>query len=359
VTEAAARALHELDPQTTPAVAASVVVPVYNARRTIELCVDGLLRQTRLPNAIYVVDNGSTDGTYEWLLERAGREPRLQVLRELTRGQSHARNTALRAIGDGIVVFTDADCVPEPQWLADLAGAYADPSTAAVAGPVVGYQPRTLVERYLAIIGFSLQDRPAVVRRCVPFAAFPTANLSARVEVLRRIGEFDGKMSPSGEDFDLCYRILRAGGIIHYTPGARVAHIHRSTLGAMLRRTFEYGGARPKLFRKHFRGIAHVVIGGRIVGIRAPVTLCVNLTSPEKVSLALIALSFLSPWFLAALGLYWVRLGRRLDRAARRQGIVVRTGGEQALLVGLHLLEFCASTAGSVVGSLRHRVFCA
>lgn len=40
-----------------------VVVPVFNARRTIALCVDASLRQTRPPDSIYLVDNGSTDGS--------------------------------------------------------------------------------------------------------------------------------------------------------------------------------------------------------------------------------------------------------------------------------------------------------
>lgn len=334
----------------------SVVVPAHNAKRTIGLCVDALLRQTRLPNAIYIADNGSTDGTYEWLLERATQEPRLHVLREMTPGAPAARNAALRVIEEGLVAFTDADCVPEPQWLANLAAVYADPAVTAAAGSIVGYQPCTLVDRYLSIIGFSLSERPSVVRRCAPFVGFPTANLSARIDVLRRIGEFDGRMWPA-EDYDLCWRMLRAGDVIIYAPEARVGHIHRATLGAMLKRMFEYGAARPKLIRKHFPGIAYAAIGRRNVEMRAPVTVCINLTSPEKVSLILIGLSVVSPWFLGLLAVYWTRLALRLNQAARGQGFNVRPGG-LILLTALHLLEFCASGAGSAIASLRYGVLC-
>ncbi len=336
---------------------ASVVVPAYNARRTIGFCVDALLRQTRLPDAIYVVDNSSTDGTYEWLLERATVEPRLHVLREAKRGQSAARNAALRVVEGGIVAFTDADCVPEPEWLASLAAEHARWNVAAVAGSIVGYRPRTLVERYLSITGFPLPSKTSVVHRYEPALAFYTGNLSIRIEVLRRLGGFNESM-PVSEDSDLCWRVLNGGERIVYAPHVRVAHFHYSTLRTMLRRLFEYGASQPVLVHKYFRGIAYLRIAHHAVKARAPVTLCINLTSPEKVSLALIALCVISPWLLGLLGLYWVRLALLLKGMARRRGIPVRSAAELVILTGLHLLEFCATHAGSLVASPRYRVLC-
>lgn len=336
---------------------ASVVVPAYNAGRTIGLCLDALLRQTCLPDAIYVVDNGSTDGTYEWLLERATLEPRLRVLREVKRGQSAARNAALRVVEDGIVAFTDADCVPEPQWLAGLASEHARWNVAAVAGSIVGYQPRTLVERYLSITGFPLPSETSVVHRYEPSLAFYTANLSVRTDALRRLGGFDESMSVS-EDSDLCWRVLDRGESIVYAPHVRVGHVHRSTLRTMLRRLFEYGASQPVLMRRYFRGTVYVRIAEYALKAKAPVTLCVNLTSPEKISLGLIALSTISPWSLVLLGLYWVRLALLIKRVAQRRGIPVRSAAELIILMGLHLLDFCATNAGSLIASPRYRVFC-
>ncbi len=321
------------------------------------MCVDALLRQTRLPDAIYAVDNGSTDGTYDWLLERAKQEPRLRVLREIKPGPAAARNAALGIVEEGIVAFTDADCVPEPPWLASLLAAYTGPDVTAVAGSIAGYQPRTLVERYLSIAAFPLPHEACVVHEGAPFLGFSTANLSMRTEALRQVGGFDEDLPPA-EDYDLCWRIVRAGGSIIYMPQARVQHIHRSTLRAMLRRMFQYGAAHPGFVRKHFRGSVRVMAGRHILKFRGPVTLRVDLTSPEKVSFALIGLSALSPWFLGLLGLYWVRLALRLKRAAHQRGMNVRPGPELVLLTGLHLLEFCAARAGSLVVSPRYRVLC-
>lgn len=339
---------------TGAAARASVVVPAYNVRRTIDLCLDALVGQTKPPDAIYVVDNGSTDGTYERLIERAAREPRLHVLRETKRGQSAARNAAVRLIEEGTVAFTDADCIPEPQWLAGLAAEHTRWNVAAVAGSIVGYEPRTLVERYLSITGFPLPGGTSVVRRYVPSLAFYTGNLSVRIDALRRFGGFDEGM-PVSEDSDLCWRLMHAGEAVAYAPHVRVAHFHHSTLRAMLRRLFEYGASQPMLARKYFPGVVYARFARYTLTLRAPVTVCLNLTSPEKVSLALLVLSVASPWFLGLLGLYWVRLAFLLKRMARERGVPVRSLAELAVFTGLHLLDFCATHAGSLIESPRYR----
>ena len=335
----------------------SVIVAAYNAAATIELCVAALLDQTHAADVIYVVDNGSADGTYEWLMARVRGEPRLCVLREWKKGQSAARNAAIALVKEGIVAFTDADCVPEPDWLANLVASYRDPEVTAVAGAIGGHRPQTVVERYLSMTGFSLPDREVLLRRCVPLVGFPTANLSVRSEILSALGGFDERMPP-GEDYDLCWRVLRQGGTILYAPGARVRHIHRSTLRAMLKRLFEYGAVRPRLMRKHFPGVTYVVAGRRALEFRSPFTLCLNLTSPEKVSLAIILLSMVNPWLLGLLGLYWLRLTLKLGSTARDRGIPARSGCELLGFTALHLMEFSASNMGSLSASPRYGVLC-
>lgn len=336
----------------------SVVVPVYNARRTIARCVDALLRQTRRPDSIYFVDNGSSDGTYEWLQEQAAAASYMHVRREQTRGQAAARNAALRLLDEGIVAFTDADCVPEPEWLAQIAEAYTSPEIAAVSGSISEYEPQTLIERCLAITAFPQPDQATTITAYSPTTVFYTANLSVRVDVLRRFGLFDESMS-TGEDLDLCWRILRGGGVIVGAPSACVRHIHRPTLSAALKRQFFYGAGRPRLMRKHFHGVASVMIGRHTITARAPVTICLNLTSPEKISMALIALSVLTPWSLIPLCLYWARLMLLIKHAAQKRNITVRSNIELAIFAGIHLLEFSASSAGSFLASRRHGVLCA
>lgn len=335
-----------------------VVIPVYNGLRTLPGCVDAVLHQTRAPEAVWVVDNGSTDGTYEWLRERARKERRLRVLREVRRGQAAARNAALPLLQADAVAFTDADCVPEPTWLERLLEPYEDPRVGAVAGAVVGHAPRNLVERYLSVAAFPTPPEPQVSERySFPTVAFYTANLSARTRVLRHLGGFDVAMPPA-DDLDVCCRILTAGWRIAYTPAARVGHVHRSRLWPMLRRFYEYGASRPKLLRKHCRGVLYVLVGRRQLAWRGRMTGCVNVASPEKVCLSLAALSLWAPWFLIPLVAYGVRLVGRVKRAARGRGLEPSSVWEAVAWAALQVCEFGAVNAGSLRASFRERVLC-
>ncbi len=335
-----------------------VVVPVYNGLRTLPRCVDAILGQSLPPQNLWLVDNGSEDGTYEWLQQRARGEPRLRVLRESRRGQAAARNAALRFVTAPVVAFTDADCVPEPSWLERLTEGYRETDVGAVAGAVFGYAPQNLVERYLSVAAFPTPREPRVVAEyAFPTVAFYTANVSVRTDLLRELGGFDEAMPPA-DDLDICCRILKAGWKIAYTPDARVGHIHRSRLGAALKRFYEYGASRPKMLRKHCAGLLYALVGRRQLLWRGSLTGCVNLASPEKVCLGLLALSAWSPWGLAALLAYGVRLGRRVQQVARRRGVEPRSGWEVAAWAALQVGEFAAVNTGSFVASIRQRVVC-
>src|SRR5205809_152715 len=137
----------------TPSV--SVVVPVLNAARTLPSCLAALDRLDPGPTEILLVDNGSTDGSLE-LMQKftdGGRHARRRLLHEQRRGASVSRNTGLRAARGDIVAFTDADCAPEMDWLAQLVQPLADPSVGAAAGRVVG-SGRTVTEQFCALYTF-------------------------------------------------------------------------------------------------------------------------------------------------------------------------------------------------------------
>src|SRR5687768_9263299 len=90
----------------------SVVVPAFNAARTLPACLDTLIRQeVGEPYEVIVVDDGSTDTT---LAVAASYGPPVRVVRQPHRGPAAARNAGIRAASGEIVLFTDADCEPAP-----------------------------------------------------------------------------------------------------------------------------------------------------------------------------------------------------------------------------------------------------
>ena len=90
-----------------------IIIPAYNAAPYIRQCLESLQKQTHGNWQAVAVDDGSTDGTLQLLRETAASDPRFTILaHETNRGQSAARNTALRYLsGSGCryICFVDAD----------------------------------------------------------------------------------------------------------------------------------------------------------------------------------------------------------------------------------------------------------
>ncbi len=87
----------------------SVLMPTYNRRDTIERAIDSVINQTLSDWELIVVDDGSTDNTAEFVLQRYAHEPRMRLIRQENQGLSGARNTGLRASAGKYIAFLDSD----------------------------------------------------------------------------------------------------------------------------------------------------------------------------------------------------------------------------------------------------------
>lgn len=110
----------------------SVVIPMYNSAGTLEACLAALESQTlpRCAFEILVVDNNSTDGS----TEIARRFQQVRLLREPEQGAYAARNRALAAARGSVLVFTDPDCIPDPDWLEQIDERMQDPEAMIIVG---------------------------------------------------------------------------------------------------------------------------------------------------------------------------------------------------------------------------------
>jgi glycosyltransferase involved in cell wall biosynthesis len=94
-----------------------VLIPVRDRARFIAVCIDSVRAQTLQPNAVIIVDDGSTDDTPTILAEYAKRWSKLCVIRTEPRGVSHARNVGLAACQAPFVAFLDSDDIWRPDKL--------------------------------------------------------------------------------------------------------------------------------------------------------------------------------------------------------------------------------------------------
>lgn len=94
-----------------------VVVTSYNYLRFLGEALDNALRQSRPPSRVIVVDDGSTDGSADWLQEHYGSDPRVVLRLGSNQGQLAAFRCGLEAAEADVVCFLDADDRWAPDYL--------------------------------------------------------------------------------------------------------------------------------------------------------------------------------------------------------------------------------------------------
>ena len=141
----------------------SVIIPVYKAERSLRRCVDSLLCQLYTNLEIWLVDDGSPDGSPAICDDYAARDRRVHVIHQPNQGAFAARNAGLDAAGGALIGFVDADDWLEPNMYetlyallrdtaADIAqcemvndGAYQQMRSVTLGGPVT-YRREQLTE---------------------------------------------------------------------------------------------------------------------------------------------------------------------------------------------------------------------
>lgn len=230
-------------------ISASVVVPAYNAEKTLRECLRALQAQD-LPKAtfeIIVVDDGSRDATATIPTSYGAR-----VIRRTNGGAAAARNTGWReAIGEWIA-FTDADCVPARTWLRRLVeaaqAASAEKPALGAAGKIVGFESKTAPAQFCDIAG-SLDAQRHLAHPRFPFA--PSSNLMYRRSALAAVNGFDERYI-AYEACDLHWRITNVvGGPFVYEPRALVLHRHRADWKSFWRQQYSYGQGYAQFMRYH------------------------------------------------------------------------------------------------------------
>ncbi len=235
----------------------TVIIPVRDNTSGVRRLVPAL-RGLR----IVVVDDGSSIPIQREVLAAA--HPDIEVLRHpRSRGPAAARNTGLAACTTGFVAFLDSDVVPRRGWLEALLGHFCDPTVALVAPRIVGLaQNDHLVARYEAVrSSLDLGQREAPVLPYSTVSYVPSAAIICRTSALRDVGGFDETLR-SGEDVDLCWRLVEANARLRYEPIALVAHDHRTELRDWIARKAFYGGSAAPLAARHPDKTAPLVISG-------------------------------------------------------------------------------------------------
>lgn len=104
----------------------SVIVPVYNAEKYLQECVDSILRQTLTDLELILVDDGSTDTSPALCDRYAEQDARVKVIHKPNGRAASARNAGIRAASGGYVAFVDSDDWVSPEMYEKMLDTDAD-----------------------------------------------------------------------------------------------------------------------------------------------------------------------------------------------------------------------------------------
>ena len=213
----------------------SVIIPVRDGEDTLSACLAGLEAQT-LPLIFFeviVVDDGSRDRSAQ-IAEQAG----VTLLQQAPRGPAAARNLGAQSARGEILVFTDADCQPAPDFLERIVTAFQDEDVAGAKGSYRTGQ-RGLVPRFMQQEYQHKYDRMAQ-ETSVDF--IDTYAAAYRREIFLTNRGFDVHFPTACvEDQELSFRLARKGYKLVFMPQASVFHRHDRSLGEYCRRKFGIG----------------------------------------------------------------------------------------------------------------------
>jgi N-acetylglucosaminyl-diphospho-decaprenol L-rhamnosyltransferase len=253
--------------------AVSIVVVSWNTRAALARCLASVVRDPLgAESEVWVVDNGSSDGSAAMVEERF---PRIRLVRnDANRGFAAACNQALvRATGQ-VAVLLNSDAMVEPGCLERLRGVLdRRPEIGVVGGQLIGPEGRPQrshgrVPTVGAFVGEMLgADRVPGLRRLVPSVASPPrrrergrevghvsgACLAIRRDVLERAGLLDERFFLYFEDTDLCVRARRAGFLVWFEPGALVRHEGQASAAQLgPEAEVQYARSASAFVRKHY-----------------------------------------------------------------------------------------------------------
>lgn len=251
---------HNASPQTSSELRpqVSVVVPYHGGLDDVSVCLQALLAQVTSRNfEVIAVDDGSPDSdTAERLMSGIGDDSRLVAIRQENMGPAAARNTgAARARGE-YLLFTDADCRPEPVWLDSMCRGLDD----GAAGTKGVY--RTEQTSWVArLVQVEYEEKYAYMARFDSIDFIDTYAAGFRLDTFQKYGGFDERFRyPSVEDQEFSFRLSEGGEVMRFCPDAAVVHRHVESLWGYARKKMRiafYKALILRLLPKRSRGDTH------------------------------------------------------------------------------------------------------
>lgn len=217
----------------------SVIIPAFNVQKYLRPCLSSILACDYQDLEIIVVDNGSTDGTRDFLKKLARKTPKVRpVFLSKNFGPAKARNEGVKKALGKYLSFLDSDTVVDKNWAGAALNHFSRyPKEACLQSKLLLYNTKNFdyAGEYLGLFGFltplavyAEKDR-GQYDSPVPVLAAKSAGMFVGRAFFEEIGGFDEDYFMFLEDTDLGWRLWLGGFSVSFCPASIVFHRFSST----------------------------------------------------------------------------------------------------------------------------------
>ena len=215
-------------------ISASIIIPTFNGSARIGNCLSALAAQIAgRPIEILVVDDGSTDH----IADVVEQYPAARLIVQKNAGPASARNRGAREAAGKIILFTDDDCVPMPDWLDAMLEPFKQPDIVGAKG-VYRTRQKSVIARFVQI---EYEDKYRLMKSLVSIDFIDTYSAGfVRDRFLEMTGYDTSFPVACAEDVELSYRMSARGWKMVFALAAVVFHTHPGTLSQYLRKKYKF-----------------------------------------------------------------------------------------------------------------------
>ena len=223
----------------------SVIVPVYNEESNIDNCLNSLLKQNYKKYEILVVDNNSTDNSQKKIRQLMEKNKKIKLFVEKRQGAASARNTGINKSRGEILLFIDADCIAQKDWIKRII----QPIIKNNEEVVMGFEEQIGDNYWINISQEKDIEYMNKVKNGKYINTLDGKNFAIKSETIKDI-MFDPGIKIF-DDFELYLKLKKARKRIRFIPDLRVKHLHKNSLKKIIINNFKRGFWVMKIYRKH------------------------------------------------------------------------------------------------------------
>jgi len=282
----------------------SIIIPAYNAEKTIRKCLDSVLKQDFSDFEVILVNDGSSDNTEEIINQYTVDQYDVkQIVLAKNSGPAKARNTGIKKAQGEIIVFIDSDVTfKDPGALLGLAEIFKGKPEIDGVIMIKDKIPlnKGLTPLYIAYYKYYLWNQPGEYQ-----TSFTTERSAVKKHIFDKVGYFDeGYRKPDVEDFEFGYRLEKENYKIYIARSIKVGH-HFETFKQLTKKTLRRSWQWIRLFlkRKKFDPVYSTKERGikTLIGATVFPLILVSIFIPP---ISYLLLSFFFVYLLYNLGFY-------------------------------------------------------